>query len=164
MGHNRCHAYLQAIAGKTIIPGSALTLAGLFALTAAAIFLVWPEALVGLYLDAGNVNAEALLAYAAPLLFVAAAFQVVDCLQAVASGILRGFKDTRTPMLIAVFSYWVVGLPAAYLLAFSAGLGGQGVWWGLAIGLSVAAILLTARVYRRERLGLLDGSGAITTA
>jgi len=143
---------------------TALALATLFALTAAGVFLVWPKALVGLYLDADNTNSAALLAYAAPLLFVAAAFQVVDSLQAVASGILRGFKDTRTPMLIAVFSYWVVGLPAAYLLAFSAGLGGRGVWWGLATGLSVAAILLTARVYRRERLGLLDGSGAVPTA
>ena len=143
---------------------TALALATMFALTAAAIFLVWPEALVGLYLDAGNENSAALLAYAVPLLFVAAAFQVVDCLQAVASGILRGFKDTRTPMLIAVFSYWVIGLPVAYLLAFPVGLGGRGIWWGLALGLAAAAILLTLRVYRRERLGLLYGSGSVTPA
>ncbi len=143
---------------------TALAMAAAFALSAATIFWIWPEPLVALYLDAGNENSPALVAYAAPLLLVAAAFQVVDSLQVVASGILRGFRDTRVPMLIAVFSYWIVGLPVAWLLAFPAGLGGRGVWWGLAFGLSAAAILLTARVYRRERLGLLDGSGAATAA
>ncbi len=83
---------------------------------------------------------------------VAAAFQLVDSLQAVASGVLRGLQDTRTPMLIAVFSYWVVGLPVAYLLDFPAGL----VRVGLAVALAMAATLLTARVFHRGRLGLLD--------
>ena len=90
-----------------------------------------------------------------PLLLVAAAFQLFDSLQAVASGILRGVKDTRVPMLIALFSYWGVGLPVAYLLAFGAGWGGIGVWWGLALGLAAAALLLSGRFQLRDRLGLL---------
>ncbi len=98
------------------------------------------------------------MAYAVPLLLVAAAFQLVDALQAVASGVLRGFRDTRTAVLIAVFSYWVIGLSVAYILGFSGGLGGVGVWAGLAFGLAAAVLPLTGRVFRRKRLGLLEGA------
>ena len=60
------------------------------------------------------------------------------------------------PMLIALFSYWAVGMPVAYLLAFHAGWGGPGIWWGLASGLAVAAVLLNIRYIRRERYGLVS--------
>ena len=73
---------------------------------ARAVFWTWPERLVGLFLDPANPNAPAVLAYAVPLLLVAAAFQTVDSLQAVGSGLLRGVQDTRVPMLLALFSYW----------------------------------------------------------
>ena len=136
---------------------TALMLAALIALAGATLFWTLPETLVGFYLDPANANADAVLAYAVPLMLVAAAFQLVDALQAVASGILRGLKDTRIPLVIALFSYWVVGLPVAYLLAFAAGRGGPGVWWGLAFGLAAAAVLLSARFRFRERLGLLEG-------
>ena len=113
------------------------------------------ERLIGLFLDAENANTPEVLQYAVPLLLVAAAFQTVDSLQAVASGILRGVKDTRVPMVIAVFSYWGVGLPVAWVLGFGLDWGGVGVWWGLAFGLAVAALLLNARFQLRDRLGLL---------
>ena len=63
-------------------------------------------------------------------------------------------KDMRVPMIIALISYWAVGMPVAYLLAFPAGLGGPGVWWGLASGLAVAAVMMNWRYVRRERYGL----------
>jgi MATE family multidrug resistance protein len=135
---------------------TALVLATLIAVDTATLFWVWPDRLIALYLDRASPTAGAVLAYAVPLLLVAAAFQIADSLQAVASGILRGVKDTRTPMLIAVFSYWVIGMPVAYVLAFPLAWGGTGIWWGLALGLAAAAILLNARVLRRNRLGLLD--------
>jgi MATE family multidrug resistance protein len=134
---------------------TALLLAMLIAFAGAVVLWTWPDTLIGFYLDPENDNAGALLASAVPLLLVAAAFQLFDSLQVVASGILRGFKDTRVPMLIALFSYWGVGLPVAYLLAFGAGWGGVGVWWGLALGLAAAALLLSGRFQRRDRLGLL---------
>ena len=135
---------------------TALVIAALVALTSASLFWIWPDVLVGLYLDPATPSATAVLAYAPPLLLVAAAFQIVDSLQVVASGILRGVRDTRVPMLIAVFSYWVIGMPAAYLLAFPLGRQGTGIWWGLAFGLATAAILLNTRFQRRGRLPLLD--------
>jgi MATE family multidrug resistance protein len=132
-----------------------LVLATAIALSGATVFWIWPERLIGLFLDAENANTPEVLQYAVPLLLVAAAFQTVDSLQAVASGILRGVKDTRVPMVIAVFSYWGVGLPVAWALGFGLDWGGVGVWWGLAFGLAVAALLLNARFQLRDRLGLL---------
>ncbi len=135
---------------------TALVLATAIALTSAAVFWTWPERLIGLYLDPASPSAAAVLGYAVPLLLVAAAFQVVDSLQVVASGILRGVRDTRVPMLIALFSYWAVGMPVAYVLAFPLGHAGLGVWWGLAVGLATAASLLTLRFVRRDALGLVN--------
>lgn len=114
----------------------------------AFLFVVLPDPLVAMFLDADNANAAEVAAYAVPLLAVAAAFQLADSIQAVAAGLLRGIKDMRVPMLLAVLSYWVVGMPAAWLLAFPLAMGGVGVWLGLACGLALAAVLLTARLYR----------------
>jgi multidrug resistance protein, MATE family len=85
---------------------------------------------------------------------VAAAFQLFDGIQAVAAGALRGLQDTRMPMVLAIFSYWVPGLGTSIWLGFYTPLQGTGVWIGLAIGLVFAAALLTWRWARRENLGL----------
>ncbi len=89
-----------------------------------------------------------MLAYAGPLLIIAGAFQLVDGLQALAAGMLRGLKDTTIPMVLALISYWAIGFVAAYVLAFPAGLGGIGVWYGFLIGLAAAAISLNWRFFR----------------
>ncbi|MCT8268109.1 MATE family efflux transporter [Afifella sp. JA880] len=133
----------------------ALVMGAAIAVGAAITFRLLPEELIGLYLDPANVNADEVLAYAVPLLLVAGVFQIVDSLQAVAAGILRGLKDTRMPMIIAIVSYWVIGTPTAYVLGFVLDWGGVGVWWGLASGLAAAAVLLTTRYLGRERHGLV---------
>lgn len=79
------------------------------------------------------------------LLFMAAIFQVSDGLQVGAAGALRGFKDTRVPMVINFFSYWMVGFPLAWVLGIRLGLGPQWVWAGLVAGLTVCAVLLNIR-------------------
>jgi MATE family, multidrug efflux pump len=122
---------------------------------AAILLLVIPEPLIGLYLNAERPDAAEILAVGVPLLAVAAAFQVFDITQVVSANVLRGIQDTRAPMLIAVLSYWVIGVPSSYILAFKVGLGGVGVWTGLAIGLAVAAVLLTTRFAMRDRLGIV---------
>ena len=132
-----------------------IVLAVAVTLSLAAVFWTFPEALIGLYLDEDNPDAAAVLRHAVPLLIVAAAFQTVDGLQAIGAGLLRGLKDTKVPMVFAVFSYWAVGMTAAYLLAFYWNLGAVGVWWGLAVGLLLAAILMNWRFMMRERLGLV---------
>ncbi len=126
-----------------------------FAFLSAIVFILFPRPLIAMYLDEANPDALLIVAYGIPLLAVAAAFQIVDTLQALGSGLLRAMKDTRVPMVIAIFSYWAVGIPAAYVLGFVLDFGGQGIWGGLAIGLSIAAILMNWRYYHRERLGLI---------
>ena len=68
---------------------------------------------------------------------------------------LRGLHDTRVPMVYAAIGYWGVGLPSGAWLAFEAGWRGVGIWSGLAIGLTVVAVLMVQRWTRRERLGLV---------
>jgi MATE family multidrug resistance protein len=87
----------------------------------------------------------AVIPIASSLLLVAALFQLVDGLQAVALGALRGVNDTRIPTTLTLIAYWVIALPACYLLAFTAGLGPDGIWYGLSIGLFSSAVMLLAR-------------------
>ena len=83
------------------------------------------------------------------LLAIAAAFQLFDGAQAVATGILRGTGDTRTPMITNVIGHWVLGLPAGYLLCFTFGWGVAGLWVGLSIGLVFVSAILTTVWWKR---------------
>ena len=81
-------------------------------------------------------------------MLVAALFQLVDGAQVIALGQLRGLQDTKVPMVLAAISYWVIGLPIGYVLAFPLGMGPHGVWVGLITGLAMAAVLLWYRYLR----------------
>ena len=127
---------------------------GVMAVTAVIMWTV-PRALIGAYLDpAAPTNAD-VAALAVKFLAVAAVFQLADGAQAVAAGVLRGLQDTRVPMIIAGFGYWVVGFGSSVALGFAASLAGTGIWWGLAAGLLVVATLLVGRWSARDRLGLV---------
>jgi multidrug resistance protein, MATE family len=104
--------------------------------------------LVGLFLSPDEPARATIIVIGASFLIVAAVFQLADGAQVMAMGLLRGVQDTRVPMLIAAFSYWGVGLPASYLFGIVLGWGGEGVWAGLVVGLSVAAVLLMLRFWR----------------
>lgn len=130
-------------------------MAGGFMCLTAALMIFAPMLLLQIYVDPAEPANAAMVGFAVQYMLVAAAFQLVDGVQAVAAGALRGLQDTRMPMVIAVFSYWVPGLGTAIWLGFYTPLEGTGVWIGLAIGLVFAAALLTLRWARRERLGLV---------
>jgi len=139
---------------------AAMAMAVIIAILGAILLWLIPEVLVGLFLADTDENAPAVIRTGALLLLVAAFFQLVDTVQVVSAGLLRGLKDTRVPMVIAVFSYWAVGIPVAYALGFALDLGGVGVWAGLAVGLCLAAILLASRFMAAERDGFgLAGAG-----
>ena len=126
---------------------------GFMSLTASAMVLA-PYLLLSIYVDPYAAKNAALVGFALQYLVLAAAFQLVDGVQAVAAGNLRGLQDTRVPMWIAIFSYWVPGIGTAIWLGFFTPLAGTGVWIGLATGLSFAAVLLLWRWIARERLNL----------
>ena len=85
-------------------------------------------------------------ALAARLLLVAAIFQIFDGGQVVGSGALRGLTDVKVPTIITFIAYWLVALPAGYLLGFKTSLGPSGIWIGLAAGLACAALLFAWRL------------------
>ncbi len=89
------------------------------------------------------------LGIAAGLLPIAAAFQLFDGAQVVGGGILRGMGDTRPAAAFNLVGYYLLGLPLAAVLALRAGVGVAGLWWGLAAGLAVVAVLIVAWIARR---------------
>ncbi len=97
------------------------------------------------YLPTFYINDVEVIEIAASLIVVASFFQVVDGLQVVAVGILRGLTDVKATMIIAFLSFWAVGLPVAYLLGFTFRFGVVGVWVSLVVGLWLAAILFILR-------------------
>jgi MATE family multidrug resistance protein len=134
---------------------SAFGLTMVFMICLAAMMLLAPRFLVGLFLDVHNPANAHVVALAVAFLTVAALFQIVDGAQAVGAGMLRGIHDTAVPMLFAAFGYWGVGLGTAILFAFHFGWGGVGVWIGLATGLASVSVLMMTRWARRGRLGLI---------
>ena len=120
-----------------------------FAMATIVVFLLFDTELVGLFTDPDDPNRTAVLALGTAYLVVAAMFQLTDGAQVLALGLLRGVQDTTMPMVHAAFGYWIVGLPMGYLLGFHFGLGGVGVWAGLAIGLALVAVLLMGRFWRQ---------------
>lgn len=129
--------------GAQVIVAMSCVMAG----ATAALFLVAPEPLVTLFVSDDEPRRAAILATGAVLLAVAGVFQIADAAQVMALGLLRGVQDTAVPMGIAVVSYAGIGLPAAYAMGFPLGFGPLGVWWGLVIGLGVAAALLMLRFW-----------------
>ncbi|MDF2436848.1 MAG: family efflux transporter [Bacteroidota bacterium] len=85
------------------------------------------------------------ISIASSLIVIAAFFQLSDGVQVVGLGALRGVKDVKLPTIITLIAYWGIGLPMSYYLAFKLNLGVEGVWYGLSIGLFIAAACLFLR-------------------
>ncbi|NSY38518.1 MATE family efflux transporter [Leisingera sp. ANG59] len=133
--------------------GKAVTVMSLaVSAVAIALFLTIPDALMSLFLDSADPQKDAILLIGGVLLAAAALFQLMDGMQAVALGLLRGVQDTGMPMVIAALSYWAVGIPASYVFGFLLGWGGLGVWMGLVAGLTTAGLFLMLRFWRRSIL------------
>jgi MATE family multidrug resistance protein len=134
---------------------TSLVMTLVFMSTTCVLFISQPHLLTSLFLNAADpANAHA-LALGATYLVIAGIFQLVDGAQVAMASALRGLSDTFWPLVIALFGYWAVGMPIAYVLGFQLGWRGVGIWWGLAAGLATVAVILVARFAMRERLGLL---------
>jgi MATE family multidrug resistance protein len=124
----------------------ALGVGGGFMAMNALFFVAVPSVLARLITDDPDV-----IAAAVPLILVAAAFQLVDGLQSVGAGALRGAGDTRFAMIANIIGHYALGVPIAAVLAWPAGWGVEGLWWGLCAGLSAVAVALVARFDRISR-------------
>ncbi len=112
-----------------------------FMCATAAVFLAAPGPLARAYTDDARVLGVAVL-----LIPIAGVFQVFDGLQIVATGVLRGLGDTRTPFVVTMLAYWLIGTPISFYLGFQTELGPAGLWWGFVAGLATVALCLLVRV------------------
>lgn len=127
---------------------------GFMSVTAGLIWL-FPRSILSIYVDVDDSANAAMIGFAMQYLAVAAAFQLFDGAQAVGAGALRGLQDTRTPLIMALCGYWIVGFGLAVGLGLWTPLSGLGVWLGLAAGLVAVSLLLIIRWTMRARLGLV---------
>jgi multidrug resistance protein, MATE family len=138
--------------GRQDMPGArraaavCLSLGAGVMLAFALLFALLPEPLARLYTQDREV-----IAMTALLLPIGAVFQVFDGIQVVGAGILRGAADTTFPAGLAFVGFWVLGLPAGWYLAYPAGHGAAGLWWGMTVGLAAVSLLLVGRIAQRFR-------------
>jgi multidrug resistance protein, MATE family len=127
----------------------AYLLGGGFMTTTAALFLLFPRQLAGLY------TADlAVIGITAALIPIAGIFQVFDGMQAVGAGVLRGLGDTRVPLIAMLSGYWLIGVPISVFLGYRTALGPPGLWWGFVAGLASVAAFLLIRVRVLFRRGV----------
>ncbi|MEX6502776.1 MATE family efflux transporter [Pseudomonas zhanjiangensis] len=121
-----------------------------YACLSASLILLLREQIVQIYSPD-----PAVIALAATLIVYAALFQLSDAVQVTAAGALRGYQDTRVTMLLTLFAYWGIGLPVGYSLGltgwFGEPSGPRGLWQGLVVGLSCAAVMLAIRLAASAR-------------
>ena len=125
---------------------AALILGALFMAGGAVILSSFSKVIVGFYIDDAAVADMAVF-----LILIAAFFQLSDGIQCVSLGILRGIEDTKIPTVITIISYWIIGIPVGYFLAFNFGLSLYGIWIGLLIGLTFSAAMLSWRFVRLSK-------------
>jgi MATE family multidrug resistance protein len=130
-----------------------------FMAVAACAFLLLPRPLLHIY-----TQDEIVVSVGTRLLMLAAAFQIFDGIQTVATGALRGAGETRQPMFVNLGGYWFFGLPLGYALCFHAQRGVFGIWIGLTISLIVIAIYLLWQWARKSHRMLLQAMEAEATA
>lgn len=126
-----------------------LLLASVFVAITMTAFLTVPEILIGMFVDPTDPLRPQILAVGTSLLAMAALFQLVDAGQVMGLGMLRGVQDTKIPMIMAVISYWIIGLPVGYVLGFHTDLAGVGIWLGLTVGLAAACVGMQYRFWLR---------------
>jgi MATE family multidrug resistance protein len=123
---------------------SAMAIGVGFMAASGLVFVTFPRTIARLFS-----HDPAVIHVGAQLLLIAAAFQLFDGMQIVATGALRGTGDTRTPMVANLVAYWLLGLPLGYFLCFKLGMGVVGVWTGLCVGLMLIGSVLLLAWHRR---------------
>lgn len=128
------------------VQGLGLMTATILALLIMLLLWVFRSEIVALYTSDPMVTQIALY-----LVLFAVAYQLMDAWQISAAGCLRGMQDTKGPMWITMIAYWVIAFPVGVYLSRFGDMGAAGVWVGLIVGLSVACVLLLARLYGNNK-------------
>ena len=143
--------------GRKDVPtlrAAAFTLYGMvitFMLACALIFILGRYYLPSLYIRDVEV-----VQIASSLVVIAGFFQLSDGIQVVSLGALRGLEDVKIPTLLTFIAYWVIALPIGYLLGFKFDLGAEGIWYGLLIGLTIVAMVMSIRFNKLTKMLVSD--------
>lgn len=119
----------------------AVGLAVLFSFISIVILLVFRQPIASLY-----TSDQTIIELAVHFFVFAAFFQLSDAIQAPIQGSLRGYKDVNMTFIMAIISFWGIGLPVGYFTALYTELGPFGYWVGLIVGLTIGAITLSLRL------------------
>lgn len=138
---------------------TAIAMGAAFMSLAAVVLVLAPRMIVRIFTPDPTV-----MTIGVKLLLVAAAFQLFDGLQTVATGALRGTGETRIPMFSTFVAYWVIGLPLGYYLGFSRGLGAFGLWSGLALALLLIGTSLVLAWSRKVRTMVEDAPAIVVSS
>ncbi|MGW0121539.1 MATE family efflux transporter [Streptomyces sp. NPDC003327] len=127
------------------LKNTALACAAAVMAVVGAVYVLVPDLVLRPFLDPSETQA---LAIGADLLLIAAVLQFFDCTQNIGIGLLRGLDDTKGGFHVTLVGYWLIGLPAVWLLGRLASFDTAGVWLGLLTGLAATALLLLRRYHR----------------
>ena len=111
----------------------------------AIVYWIFPTKLIAIDLNPLAPNNAQITRYASEFLAICALFQMAESLRIVLFGALRALRDTHYSLLVSVFSFWGIALPAGYLLTHYFKLGGGGMWWGMVLGAIISIPLLLMR-------------------
>jgi len=124
---------------------AAIALAAIFMSAMVMLIIAFRHDIPLLFLGSDAADTGATVTLAATLLAYGATFFIVDGIQTVSAGALRGLNDTRVPMIFAAISFWGIGFATSYSMAFPLRLEAVGIWTGFTVGLGVYALLLVWR-------------------
>lgn len=127
----------------------AMWIAGATTLAAALVLWLFPNTVVGIYLDTANPDNETVVSLSVALSVYAGMFLLLDGVLIVIANAVRGLRDTRSPLWISMAGYWAVGIGSGIWLCFPLGYGAEGLWWGLVAGVLFSNILMFWRFKSR---------------
>lgn len=119
-----------------------------FMLIFSIFYICFPLLAISFDMDAYAPHLQELVKEASKFLSLVGILIIIDCLRMISMGALRGLKDTKFPMFISVVCFWCIAFPLAYLFAFRLKFGGEGIWWGIIIGIFTTGIILFIRFNR----------------
>ena len=130
--------------------GAALGLG--FMLIMAAVLLLFPQQIIGIFIDTSDPRNANVVTLATGIMTIAAISQILDGPQKIIMGALYGLQDTRIPMILSFLAFWGIGLMSGYWLGFHTSLGGNGLWIGQSIGIAISAVMFFWRFHHLVRV------------
>jgi multidrug resistance protein, MATE family len=119
----------------------------IFMLLMAAILLLFPQQIIGIFIDLSDPRNRNVVLLATGMMTIAAISQILDGPQKIIMGALYGLQDTHIPMFLSLLAFWGIGLTSGYWLGFHTALGGNGLWLGQSIGIAISAVMFFWRFH-----------------